>query len=279
MRRLVVALTLVVAAVIVVGDAPLHADDGIPPLPFDFLGREFECFGTVPHVPIDPLRTTITADVVVARDGVTDSRARHIVNSAEVPYGAGVVPQLTPDVDLNIVAVHDVTGALASATDEVVPLVIDPGNAKDLMSSLIRYYRQKYPTLRRDHVHLVTSRDIFVDSGGEEIDAVLGIANCIGSIGDPGLSFTIGEAGPFEPAAIGPLTFFKDIAKDTAAHEIGHAFGAHHHYANCAENAGFALAEAKGDVCTLMFNDASLIGMRFSQANSAAVRGSAEAHL
>ena len=50
--------------------------------------------------------------------------------------------------------------------------------------------------------------------------------------------------------------------------------GAHHHYANCAENLLAALAD--DNPCTLMFNEASFTGRRFSTLNGLVVQGHAQ---
>lgn len=56
-----------------------------------------------------------------------------------------------------------------------------------------------------------------------------------------------------------------------AAHELGHVFGAHHHYANCAEG----LSVENGTWCTVML-PVYATALRFSALNGAIVRGHAE---
>jgi hypothetical protein len=122
-------------------------------------------------------------------------------------------------------------------------------------------------------VYLLTKRDIV--QGGQT--AVAGVADCIGGVAFPESAFAIGEAGGGEGNGIGPATWFMDGTAKVAAHEIGHLFGAHHHYANCAEG----VPDEPTDVspCTMMFNDVALMSLRFSTLNSAVVRGHAVTYL
>jgi hypothetical protein len=149
---------------------------------------------------------------------------------------------------------------------------------EDLMSELIRYYHSAYPKLARDGVHLFTNKNIYLDLDGQKFDAALGITNCLGGIGTK-YSYTISEVGQLDRVDIGPLRFLEDLDAKTAAHELGHAFGAQHHYANCVQFVPTAALNQTGDVCSLMFNDAEVIDLHFGALEVAAVRGTAEAHL
>lgn len=269
-------LLCALALLAVFGRQPLHADDG---LPVD-LSEGDECAGLVPHLPLDPKRGTITADIVVALDGVSIEQAEQIVAKGAQAYAPGPVPQLTPDVKINVVAYHDLTGKLTGNMLDGFVVEDDP-RGTDLMSQLIRYYRANHPTLKRHHVHLLTTKDtaVVLTPGGEPQSAAAGIANCIGGVGTP-YAYAITEVGTIDtPIQIGPLTAVADAEAKNFAHEMGHVFGAHHHYAECATNAATALASRTADVCSVMFNDLSLLSLRFSALEAAAIRGYVEAHI
>lgn len=249
------------------------ADDGVP---IDMNPAD-ECLDLVPHLPTDFTRGTLRADIVVALDGVSREAATKIMNKAAEAYAPGDVAQLSPDVKLNVIAYHDLTGKLRSS--EVSGFVVDEHpQGDDLMSELIRYYHKTHPNLARDGVHLLTNKNIYLDLDGQKLDAVLGITNCLGGIGTK-YSYTIAEVGQIERIDIGPLRFLEDLDAKTTAHELGHAFGAQHHYANCVQYVPTAALNQTGDVCSLMFNDAEVIDLHFGALEVAAVRGTAEAHL
>jgi hypothetical protein len=252
---------------------PTEADEG-GPVEIDPV---FDCYNFVPHTPSSIRGDVITADIVIARDGISEAKARDIMAKAAEPYAAtGNHAHVTPRVKFNIVAVHDLSGKLTGRSANGGYYEGGPPLTDDLMSQMIRYYKANYPGLKRDHVHLITNRDITDDSGDE---ALLGIDNCIGSIGTKD-SFSISESGVVEPFSIrGLVDFVSELDAKVAAHEVGHAFGAHHHYANCLELAVFGLLKGTADVCSLMFNDASLVALRFGTLETLVVRANAERHI
>lgn len=274
MRRIALTAALLLAVAMSAAAPGAGADDGIP---ID-MGPENECLDLVPHAPTDYTRATLRANVVVALDGVSLGTARRIMAKAAQAYApAGPAAQLTPDVDLNVIAYHDLTGRLRSS--EVTGFITnDLPTGETLMDELIRTYNTTFSKVRRHHVHLLTSKDIYAIVNGDRFEAVLGIANCIGAIGTKH-SFTIAEVGVLDPIDFGPFKVMTDLDAKTTAHEIGHTFGAHHHYANCGQRAAFAAANATTDACTLMFNDASMIDLHLGPVEVAAIRGTAEAHL
>ena len=123
-------------------------------------------------------------------------------------------------------------------------------------------------------VYLMTKRDITDPSGA----GLAGQADCIGGVAFPDTAFAIGEAHD-RTETIGPVSFFTHFTAKVAGHEIGHLFGAHHHYANCTE--GLATADPADDAmpCTLMSPDVGLMQIRFSTLNSGVVRGHALSYL
>jgi hypothetical protein len=248
----------------------LRADDG---LPIAFAEAD-ECLGVVPHLPTDFGRGTITANIVVALDGVSRADAQKIVKKAATAYGPGPVAQLTPDVKINVIAYHDVTGKLRS-TDAGGFIVEEHPTGTDLMSELIRYYHKHYPKLNRHHVHLLTTKDLQLPPYGS---AVAGIANCIGGVGTR-YAYAITEVGLIDEVDVNGLAAYRDADAKNMAHEMGHVFGAHHHYANCAEDFAAGLAAQSVDVCSLMFPSLDFLSLHFGIVEVAAIRGYVEAHI
>jgi hypothetical protein len=273
-RRGVLFLLVVCAALLGSFGQRVHADDGLP----IELSEEDECGGFVPHLPLAVTRKTITANIVIALDGVSLAKAKDIVAKGSAPYGPGLVPQLSPDVQINVVAYHDLTGVLKG--DVVSGFVVeDEPSGDDLMSQLIRYYRTNHPNLKRHHVHLLTNKDVAAELlPGQKEYAVAGIANCIGGVGTKN-AYAITEVGTFPEIAIGPLTAYRDVEAKNFAHEMGHVFGGHHHYAECVSSAAAALAASSVDVCSVMFNSLDFNSLHFSAAEAAAIRGYVEAHI
>lgn len=112
---------------------------------------------------------------------------------------------------------------------------------------------------------------VYVMSGVEISSFVAGQADCIGGIRYDDRAFGVGEAG--YPDGIHP-NWTRRFA-NIAAHEIAHLLGAHHHYANCAQGDTVSLTRLYLTICTLMFNDISLVSGFFSTAEAAVVRGHA----
>src|SRR5687767_14999973 len=137
MRKGLVALAVLLLISTIAGwnGHPLQADDGIP---IDMNPSE-ECLDLVPHLPTDVTRGTLTADIVVALDGVSKEAAKRIMTKAAGAYAPSDVAQLSPDVKLNVIAYHDITGRLKSS--EVSGYVVEEHpQGDDLMAGLIRYY-------------------------------------------------------------------------------------------------------------------------------------------
>jgi hypothetical protein len=263
-----------VALLALVGQPQLHADDGLP----IEMSEGDECIGLVPHLASDLTRKTITANVVIALDGVSVAKAKQIVAKGSTAYAPGPVPQLTPDIKINVIAYHDLTSVLKG--NIVDGFIVEPDPlGTDLMSQLIRYYHKTYPKLKRDHVHLLTTKDIAAElTPGNPEPAVAGIANCIGGVGTP-YAYAITEVGTIKPVELGPLTAYLDVEAKNFAHEMGHVFGGHHHYAECVESAPGGLAARTVDVCSVMFNSLDFNSLHFSPVEVAAIRGFAEAHI
>jgi hypothetical protein len=273
-RGSAVFLLCAAALLAVFGRQTVHADDGLP----IEMSEEDECGGFVPPVPMNVTRKTITVNVVIALDGVSLEQAKQIVAKGSQAYAPGLVPQLSPDVKINVLAYHDLTGKLKG--DVVSGFVVaDLPTGDDLMSQLIRYYRTNYPNLKRDHVHLLTKKDVAAELvPGQKEYAVAGIANCIGGVGTKD-AFAITEVGTIPPIDIGPLHAYIDVEAKNFAHEMGHVFGGHHHYAECVDSVPSAVLVQSFDVCSVMFNSLDFNSLHFSPLEAAAIRGFVEAHV
>ena len=120
-------------------------------------------------------------------------------------------------------------------------------------------------------VYVLTSKDIHASGN----TAVAGLADCIGGVAIPGRSFAVGEDVALNEVDLLGVRLLADLSAKTAAHEIGHLLGGHHHYANCAEGAN-AVAQSRAEPCSLMFNDLSFQALTFGVVNGAVVRGHAQ---
>lgn len=135
---------------------------------------------------------------------------------------------------LNVVGLHTATEGHGYGDEDPLEELADRWNQRDEP---------------RDLVHLFTARNLGYAQ-----------ANCIGGAGHPEIAYTFTE-----------MTWAPRNHLMAVAHELGHIFSAHHHYANCAESRV---------LCTTMINSASLsVKNVFSSVNKAAIRGWAEEHV
>ena len=235
----------VVGAAVVLGTgAPATAGAA----PFE-VGHIPECTELVPAAVAatnDPVRL----DVRVLLDGVSLTRGTAVMQEAARSYTPlGITPAFTYE------------SVSLSGTDAI---------------SLIEQSKARFGGSRplgTDIVYTLTSKDIEAAPAG---NAVAGLADCIGGVAFADRAFGVGEDLADGGIDLGVLRTGTQMAARVAAHEIGHLMGAHHHYANCAENVTGALAD--DNPCTLMFNEASFTGRAFSTLNGLTVRGHAQAY-
>ncbi len=124
-----------------------------------------------------------------------------------------------------------------------------------------------------DAVLTLTTKNL---TSGALGSSVAGKVDCVGGYADPTRSFGVGEVHLDDlpdmenPNHIG----FVNPAKTSIifAHELFHLFGAHHHFANCAES-NVASADAVLGICSLMINDIGLASFETSTANDRIARG------
>lgn len=198
----------------------------------------------------------VRLDVHVLLDGVSEDFARSFFTQVARPYA-----------EIGI----DVAATFEDATSRF-------GATSDATGDMIATARSLYPEgkvpAEYDIVEVLTARDLQVLGQS----AVAGQADCLGGIEFRTRSYLVSEAGvpgiDESGVPFGPLTFDANFAAKVTSHEAGHLLGGQHHYANCVEGIDPA-EETNGDTspCTLMFNAADAVSLRFSALNARVVRG------
>jgi hypothetical protein len=263
-RAALVGLVLLLGALL----APAgHA--AVPVAPhFD---EETDCLEPVPRqvdlgaTPLDGKRATV--DVLVLLDGVSEAEGRTAVRDAMrayTPIGVDLRPRFAP------IAVP------ADGTTEGIDGKQWPtASTTRAMTLAKRAVGGRVPP-GVEVVYLMTAKELYLGENqpqdGNRSYGVAGLADCIGGVAYPHRAFAVGERLTFPSSSSAPH-IAEHLPGKILGHEVGHLLGAHHHYANCAENVPSAALTGSTDVCTLMFNDVSVVGLRFSQVNRAAVRG------
>jgi hypothetical protein len=193
----------------------------------------------------------VSLDVLVLLDGLTKARGIAVMSKAAQAYAPLRIK--------------------LKSTFRRVDLASD-GNYARLFNEMIKAVGGKRPK-RIDVVYLLTAKDLYViGSNGERSYDVSGVAYCIGGVRYPDSAFAMGEgASPWE-ATLNDGSF----SAKTAAHEIGHVMGAHHHYGNCAEGNRSTDGGGEPSLCTIMWPAyVSLMGMNFGALESSVIRGHA----
>ena len=119
-----------------------------------------------------------------------------------------------------------------------------------------------------DVVYTLTTKDLTGSFG----NSTAGRADCIGGIKYAHRAFAVGEHDPTVREAP-PISMLDWYSAKIAAHEIGHLLGAAHEYSNCAEGSDSDPLRDLLGICTLMFNDVGLIGLKFGTLEGAVIRG------
>lgn len=237
------------------------------------IDEEIDCLEPAPrHVdlgatPLDGKRGIV--DVLVLLDGVSEADGRTAVKdavSAYRPIGIDLRARFAP-----------VSVPADGTTEGFDGKQWPTASTTRAMTAAKRAVGERVPA-GVEVVYLLTGKELYL--GGDEPDpdersyGVAGMADCIGGIAFPHRAFAIGERLSVDSSP-GGVAFAQHLPGKILAHELGHLLGAHHHYANCAENVPAAALARSLDVCTMMFNDVSIIGLRFSAPNRAVVRGHA----
>jgi hypothetical protein len=221
------------------------------------IGHIPQCTQAVPAaISIDT--TPVNLEVRVLLDGISLERGQAIFDRANAAYGP--------------------LGLRLAPAFEAASLASDgnPADGEDAQG-LIDQAKSRFGGQRpagSDVVYVLTGKDIA--ALGQT--AVAGLADCIGGVAFADRAFAVGEdIDPRIPSFEIGLRFLSDLSAKTAAHEIGHLFGGHHHYANCVEGTPSA-AEGEFAPCTLMFNDLEFQALRFGALESLAVAGHAQCY-
>jgi hypothetical protein len=196
---------------------------------------------------------TIDLDILVLLDGVSESRGRDVMSMAAKPYAP-----------------------LGIRFRTSFRRVAFPGDGLD--TDLFGYARRAVPDVRArgaDVVYVLTDKDLYdlslYDNGGRNY-ALAGEGYCIGGVRDPKYAFAIGEG---EVAREYALSHYQFSAK-TAAHEIGHLMGAHHHYGNCVEGDGSTDGGGGPSMCTVMWpGPGQYMSLKFGALEGDVIRGHA----
>jgi hypothetical protein len=238
-------------------------DAGAPPAPEQPCNGDDAGLGPPPQevlqAALDDDGRRVQLDVLVLLDGVDPAYAARFFEVVAEPYD-----ELAIDVVPTFETVPDGTFVGVNSTDLI-------GQTQDLFPD--RRVPAEY-----DIVELLTHRDI--EALGQT--AVAGQAKCIGGIAFDEHAFNVSEAQQTsDPAGIvlGPITLIPQQAAKITAHEMGHLLGGQHHFANCVEGAlPGGVLDDDSSPCSLMFNSADFIALRFSSVNAPVVRGYALLH-
>ena len=203
--------------------------------------------------------TSVSLEVRVLLDGIGLERGQAIfdrANAAYAPLGLHLAPAFE---------------AVSFGTDG------SPGDGEDaqgLIDQAKNHFGGRRPA-GADVVYVLTAKD--VSALGQT--AVAGLADCIGGVAFADRAFAVGEDVDARiPTFDFGLRFLADLSAKTTAHEIGHLFGGHHHYANCAEGTPSAATDREFAPCTLRFNDLSLQALRFGGLEGVTVAGHAQCY-
>ena len=269
MRR---AVLVVVAVLLAVAGAPAgRAEVGVAPR----IDEEIDCLEPVPHhvdlgaTPLDGKRAAV--DVLVLLDEVSLAAGVAAAKDATRAYKA-----IGVDLRPRFAAVEVPADGTTTGLDGKRHGTASTTRALDVAKAAVG---GRVPA-GVEVVFLLTGKELYLGDDEPNTDdrsyAVAGLADCIGGIALAHRAFAVGEHLLLE--AMEPVDFASGLPGKILAHEVGHLLGGHHHYANCVEQAPAGTLDRSADVCTLMFNDVSLIGHRFSNVNRAVVRGHAMAH-
>lgn len=219
-----------------------------------------ECIEETPDQisPIDPQSDTAPiVHVLVLHDGVSVADARASMQRAAEPYERAGLRFAATYRKANFRSDGEYRGKQSAEGRRLI------ADAK----ALLKGARPK----GIDVVYVLSAKDLYSGSSSDRDYSLAGVADCIGGVRYPDRAFAVGE---FDKSvkAFG-LEIPPEFTAAVAAHEVGHLFGAHHHYATCSRPA--APVAGGLDTCTIMFPDIGLAGLEFSAVNAAVVRGHA----
>lgn len=232
------------------------------------IDREKDCFEAVP-VSRSPAGATgggaaISLDATVLLDGIDRVKGKEIMTRAASSYSPLRIALTSTYKKVAFAADGEVTAPDGSK--------VPSGSVK----ALIKEAKDGFGGVRpagSDVVYILTNKDVHLDG---DYDTV-GYADCIGGVRYPSSAFAVGEGTGQVFTSFGLFNFYIDAAAKVAAHEIGHLFGAHHHYANCVQGIQTQdAANREPSACTLMTNILDFTSLNFGTLEAIVVRGHAE---
>ncbi len=220
------------------------------PYPWGDIDPTLDCMAPSPAaVKVVHNTSRVTVDLLLVLDrGITEKRAREVVALARKSYAP-------LGINLRVAGVRNV---VLDGTDAV---------------ALIEQTMQLFPNGERpkgtDAVATLTSADIRVEGSD-----ILGLASCAGGVRYPTKSYLVAEVP--RPAGWTNVSWphYSGItAEKVFAHELGHLFGANHHYGNCVEGIASGATELEVSPCTLMSSFGGIDSMNFGTIERTVVRG------
>ena len=248
-RNALLCTLLALAVISPVSAAPSPAG----PQRFDEVAEECSTTATMApehhEIPVAGDWTTpVTLDVAVLLVGVDEETAEPLMELASEPYEPlGITLNWRTerlDVEINPPPDTSPTASVLSSSDA---------------NAYIQASKDHFGGVRPGWADVV-----YTMVGSELASSVAGKADCVGGIEYPDAAFAVGEVNVATPYDV-------RVSAKIAAHEIAHLLAAHHHYANCAQG------ERGGDdrvynACTVLFNDVSLVTLKFSTLEGAVIR-------
>ena len=221
---------------------------------------EHECVEPVPETVsvtgVTDDGKEITVETLVLLDGVPKAIAEQSIDLANDSYSR-LAMRIVPTYRR---ATFEDDGAEAGMDDEVGPT----GDTYRMIEDAKTLVGGERPE-GIDVVLTLTSKDLFAMDGAERAYSIAGQADCIGGIRYDDHSFAVAEVITPYTESLGDR--FRGLV---TAHEIGHLFGAHHHYGNCVEG------DELGNPCTIMWTVAiQLVSRDFGTLEAVTVRGHA----
>ena len=273
------------AALLAGGNVPYGDDERVDPTEDDCLEPVPDKLG-IAGVTDDGRRVSLDVTVLVD-EGISEQRARQVMTAAKESYAP-----LAIDLNVTRYLLVDVPDD-GTATKAGLTVGTAQGDA------MIAFAKRLFGGVRppdSDVVYTLTNKDLYTlteeatatgetdDDGDGRVDedkrdyGLLGLADCIGGVRYDDHAFATGELGDELGERVGPASFLGNVGAKTAAHEIGHLLGAHHHYFDCAEGLLTETTEGEVSPCTIMAPFADLGSINFGVLDGAVVRGHADAY-
>jgi hypothetical protein len=251
-------------AKLVEGSGPAYEDE-------ETFDEFLDCFEAVPERTgvrgLTDDGRLVSLDVTVLVDGaITEARAREVFTYARKSYEP-------LGIELNVtryVKVDAPSDGTAQRYGRTVGKSTGPA-AIEFAKSVVGGVRPP----DSDVVYLLTDKELYIPE--DETRDLLGQADCIGGVRYDDRAFAVGELGDDLARKFGPFTELNNVGAKTAAHEIGHLLGAHHHYFDCVEGIPDEETTEQNEFspCTIMAPILNFGSITFGVLDGAVVRGHA----